>query len=124
MIRTVLPGIYLSDLAQADVGQRLGVGVCQRRPCDRTVRPADGLRDDLLHIGVMVAGAGLMAGLEVEDAALSAVPAAAAAENLAAWDPADEHQIVRLGDLNMILGHLNQEPKQEALSGGVSWLFS
>ena len=47
-----------------------------------------------------------MAGLEVEDPAHAARPGAAGAEHLAAGEPADEHQIVGLGNVEVLAVHL------------------
>ena len=50
----------------------------------------------------MVNGEGLMAGLEIENMPFAPGVGAAAAEHFAALEPADEHQLVRLGDLKVL----------------------
>src|SRR5437773_11743906 len=61
--------------------------------------PAGGVGDDAEDVLVVVGGIGLVAGAEVEDLAPPAVVAAAAAEDLAAREPADEDEVVRRGDV-------------------------
>ena len=58
--------------------------------------PAHGVLYDGLHVGVVIDGEGLVAGLEVEDLARASAVAQPASEHLAALETADEHGHVRL----------------------------
>src|SRR3954465_9151251 len=69
-------------------------------------RPAHGVADHLLDERLMVGRIGLVAGAEVEDPALAAPEAAAAAEDLPALKPAHEYQLVRGRDVEMLAVHL------------------
>ena len=60
------------------------------------VGPVHGVFDDRLHVGVVIDGEGLVAGLEVEDLARAPAVAQPASEHLAALEAADEHGHVRL----------------------------
>ena len=56
--------------------------------------PHHGVVDDLTDIGVEEVAVGLMARLEVEDAAVAAFETAATAEYFTTLEPADEYQFV------------------------------
>ena len=84
--------------------------------------PADGVGDDLLDLGVVISWIRFVAGAEVEDAAVAALPGGAAAEDLAASEPRDEEELVGLGDaerfaIHFLLGYL--EVFADALGDGV-----
>ena len=99
--RKSLPGIrgsYWILLLGNDRVRHMADG--ELRHIDRLC-PFDGVGDDLLHLRHVVDGEGLVAGLEVEDLAATAVEAAAAAEDFAALKPADEHEVVRCGDVEV-----------------------
>ena len=49
--------------------------------------PADSVFDDLFHLRIVIGGISLVAGAEVNDLAVAALPGAAGAENLAALEP-------------------------------------
>ena len=71
----------------------------------------------------MVDREGLVAGLEVEDVALAAGEGAAAAEDLAALEPADENLLVRLGDVEVLavgLLMLDDDVAVQTLQDGVA----
>ena len=61
--------------------------------------PVNGVGNDALNVGVMEGGAGLVAGLEVEDFPQSASEGHAAAENFTAGKPTDKYGFVRLGNV-------------------------
>ncbi len=67
--------------------------------------PAHRVGDDALNIGVVVCRVGFVAGAEVEDPAQPPRIAAAAAEDLAALEPAYEHQLVRGRDVERFAVH-------------------
>ena len=60
--------------------------------------PADCVFDDGLNGGIVEGREGFVARLEIEDTAVSAQEAAAASEYLAALIPADEYEVIRLGN--------------------------
>ena len=58
--------------------------------------PANRVGDDLLHVSVVIRGAGLVTGLEVEHLARAAQVAKTAAENKAVLKPRAEYQRIGL----------------------------
>ena len=68
--------------------------------------PLHRIGQHLLDVGVMVGRIGLVAGPEVEDAAVAALPAAAGAEHLAALEPGQQHQFVGRRDVEALAVHL------------------
>ena len=70
------------------------------------VGPADCVLEDLTDLGNVVGALGLVTGLEVEDLAEAAGPGAAGAEDFAACEPADEDQIIGLGNVEVLAVHL------------------
>lgn len=84
-------------------GGRIAVG--DRRKINRR-SPFDRIHDDLLDLRLIIDWERLMTRAEVEHLTLAAVPAAAAAEHLAALEPADEYLLVRLRDIEVFAVHL------------------
>ena len=60
--------------------------------------PVNGVGDDALNVGVMEGGAGLVAGLEVEDLARVAEVGHTRTEDVAVLIPTAEDELVRLGN--------------------------
>ena len=54
----------------------------------------------------MIDGEHLMARTEVENLSFSAMPAATAAEHFSAFEPADKHLLIRLGNIKALTVHL------------------
>ena len=76
--------------------RRVAVPAVRLRVRERLRGPAGGVAEDLEHLGLTVDRERLVARREVEDPALAALERHAAAEDVAALVPADEHD-VRLG---------------------------
>ena len=68
-------------------------------------RPAHGIFNNLLHFRNIIIRILLVTRLEIEDISVAPVIAAAAAENFSALEPADEYQLVRLGDYKRLTVH-------------------
>src|SRR5579859_5788968 len=85
--------------------QRLDVAKLGPRPAAGR-RPAHGVGNHPAYAGVKVGGVGFVAGAEVENLAPAASIAAAAAENLAAGEPADEDQGLERRDVEALAIHL------------------
>jgi hypothetical protein len=54
--------------------------------------------DDLLHVFVMIGGIGFVTGLEIEDISVTALIAATASEQFAAFIPACKYKLIRFGN--------------------------
>src|SRR5216683_222442 len=68
--------------------------------------PVDGVGDDALHLWMMIGGKRFVAGAEIENLALPTRITAAAAEDLAAAEPADQDQAFRLVNIEVLAVHL------------------
>ncbi len=84
--------------------------------------PADAVADHALYLRVVIDGVGLVPRLEVEDLAVAAAPDGARSEHLAALKPADEQQLIGLGDpeglaIGLLVRELNESI--HALGDGV-----
>src|SRR5258708_2084030 len=95
-----------------------------RLVADRPARPSPARRvgDDAAHLGLVVDRVLLVAGAEVEDAASPPPEAAAAPQHLAAGERADEDQLLRRGDVEVLAIHLlpgDREDLGHALRDGV-----
>ena len=73
--------------------------------CVFLLRPADAVRDHLMHDLVVIDRVGLVAGAEEENAPAPALEGAAAAEHLATGIPGDEHKLVRLRNIEGLAVH-------------------
>src|SRR5690349_16697826 len=80
-------------------------GVGELRPAGRR-GPVGRVGDHLAHFGLVVGWVALVPWAEVEDLAAAAVVAAAAAKDLAALEPADEHQRIGRRDVKVLAIHL------------------
>src|SRR5437660_994973 len=67
--------------------------------------PAHGVLDDLAHVLVEIGRECFVAGAEIKNLSGAALPGAAAAENLTAAKPADEDQLVGLGNVEVLAVH-------------------
>jgi hypothetical protein len=67
--------------------------------------PANRISDDGLDLGIVVDRECFVTGLEVEDLSLATVPAITAAEDLATFEPADEHLFLRRGNVEIFTIH-------------------
>src|SRR5438045_4175785 len=79
-----------------------GVALAFRRqvvPANGAAAPRDRVGDHALHIGLVIDGELLIAWAEIEDAPRAARVAAPAPEHLASGERADEHEGVRLRDV-------------------------
>ena len=68
--------------------------------------PINGVANDRLNVGNMICRICLVTGLEIENFSISATECRAAAERLAALVPADEYQMLGLGDTERLGVHL------------------
>src|SRR5687768_9921603 len=68
--------------------------------------PVRGVADDAEDRRVVVGGMRLVAGAEVDDAAVTAPPRAEGAEHLAALEPGDHERLVGGGDVEPLAVHL------------------
>ena len=92
------------------------------RGAARTGRPAGGVGDDPADVGIEVGRVGLVARPEVDDPAATPPERAAAAEDLAALEPADEDEFVRRRDVEVLAVHLllrQDERLVQALGDGM-----
>ena len=67
--------------------------------------PTDSVFDDSLYVFILISGVGFVSGLEIEDFTVSACECATAAENLAAVEPTDENNIVRIRNIKRFPVH-------------------
>ena len=68
--------------------------------------PLHRIDNHLLNFRLMIDGEHLMARTEVENLSFSAMPAATAAEHFSAFEPADKHLLIRLGNIKALTVHL------------------
>lgn len=67
--------------------------------------PVDGILENRLDIGVVVDGEGFVAGSEVEDTAVATGPCAPGAEDLSTFEPGEEDQLIRFGNIETFAIH-------------------
>src|SRR4051812_46782595 len=104
---SAMPGPYPADVTSCMSGllepaRVLAVVDLRQLPRAARGRPAGRVRDDLLALGLGVRRDLLAARREVEAPALAAAVAAAGAEPPTAAERADEHQLVRLRDVEQL----------------------
>ena len=78
--------------------------------------PMNRILDHTDHVGMIEDWECFVTGLEVEDASVTTLPAAAGAENLTATIVADEDQFVRLRDTEGLTVGLNMVQMNEAVN--------
>src|SRR5579863_2783469 len=86
-------------------GARFGVAEDRLRPANRR-GPARCIRNNTLHVRMMVRWIGLVAGPEIEDAPGTAPITAAAPKPLPAGKPTHQHQFVGRGNVEALAIHL------------------